>query len=273
VATFTPNSGVYPALDVVAHAEFEKSRVLSAAPGVAFAAPQGGSTFEVRLAFTGQMEAAQSGGVSFDVRPVLTSNALIEFKAQPTGSSATRPFTEAELMSLVTLGRFELNADLIGAGGLGEAVAQGALDTAVDLLVVSGLESALREALGLDVVEIRTSAISSLLDESGQPFGVSLRVGGYLNPELFASYRIGTYEGADPNFSLTNEVLLRYALGPIDLDLIGRVYIPTAGTLETARPELGLLVGYQFSPLLGVDAGVTLGSARSKLEFGVTLRW
>jgi len=152
-------------------------------------------------------------------------------------------------------------------------VAQGALDTAVDLLVVSGLESALREALGLDVVEIRTSAVSSLLEEGGQPFGVSVRVGGYLNPELFASYRIGTYDGGDPSFGLTNEVLLRYALGPLDLDLIGRLDFPTAGTLAAPRPEIGVLLGYQFTPYLGIDGGVTLGTQRSRLEFGVTLRW
>lgn len=176
-------------------------------------------------------------------------------------------------MSLITLGRFELNADLVGVGGLGEAVATGVIDTAIDLLVVSGLEGALREALGLDVVEIRTSSLTSLLDESGQPFGVSLRVGGYINNELFASYRIGTYDGADPDYSVTNEVLLRYALGPLDLDFIARVDLPTAGSQGQARPEIGVLLGYQFSPSLGVDGGVTIGFTRSKIEFGVTIRW
>lgn len=272
VATFSPNRGVFPELDVVARTEFDKARVLAAAPSVSFAAPREGGTFEVVLAFTGPVEPAQTGGFRFDVRPLLTSDALLEVPGEAMGG-AVRPFTEAELMSLITLGRFELNADLIGAGGLGEAVAQGALDTAVDLLVVSGLESALREALGLDVVEIRTSAVSSLLEEGGQPFGVSVRVGGYLNPELFASYRIGTYDGGDPSFGLTNEVLLRYALGPLDLDLIGRLDFPTAGTLAAPRPEIGVLLGYQFTPYLGIDGGVTLGTQRSRLEFGVTLRW
>ncbi len=273
VANFAPNRGVFPELDVAATTEFDKSRVLSAAPSVSFAAPREGSTFDVRLAFTGPIERAESGGIHFDIRPALSSNAMIEVPGENAGGTGVRPFTEAELMSLITLGRFELNADLIGAGGLGEAVAQGAIDTAVDLLVVSGLEGALREALGLDVVEIRTSSVSSLLEEGAQPFGVSVRVGGYLNPELFASYRIGTNDDGDPSFGLTNEVLLRYALGPLDLDIIGRVDFPTAGTLGSPRPELGVLLGYQFSSNLGIDTGVTLGTNRSRLEFGVTLRW
>ncbi len=273
VATFAPNRGVYPELDVAAHAEFDKQRVVSAAPNVDFAAPREGGTFEVQLAFFGPVEPTDDGGFRFDIEPLLTSNAIIEVRSQGTGGSATRPFTEAELMALVTLGRFELNADLIGAGGLGEAVASGALDTAVDLLVLSGLETALREALGFDVVEIRTTSLSSLIDDGAQPFGVSLRVGGYLNPELFASYRIGTYDGADPEFSITNEVLLRYGLGPLDLDIIGRIDLPAAGVPGQARPEIGAVLGYQFSPWLGIAAGITVGPARSQLEFGVTIRW
>lgn len=272
-ATFTPNRGVYPELDVAAHSEFDKQRVVAAAPNVSFAAPREGSTFEVQLAFFGPVEATDDGGFRFDIHPILGSNALIEVDGQGGGGNATRPFTEAELMSLVTLGRFELNADLIGAGGLGEAVATGALDTAIDLLVVSGLEAALREALGLDVVEIRTSSLSTLLDAGGQPFGVSLRVGGYLNPELFASYRIGTYDGGDPEFSITNEVMLSYALGPLDLDLIGRIDLPAAGTIGQPRPEIGTVLGYQVSPWLAVDGGVTLSTTRSRVEFGVTIRW
>ena len=258
---------------MAAHAEFDKQRVVSAAPNVSFVAPREGSTFEVQLAFFGPVEPTGDGGFRFDIQPILGSNAVIEVDSQGTVGSATRPFTEAELMALVTLGRFELNADLIGSGGLGEAVATGALDTAIDLLVVSGLESALREALGFDVVEIRTTSLASLLDAGGQPFGVSLRVGGYLHPELFASYRIGTYDGTDPEFSITNEVLLRYGLGPLDLDVIGRIDIPTPGAVGQPRPEVGVVLGYQFSPWLGIDGGVSVSPVRSRLEFGVTIRW
>lgn len=58
VATFNRSGGVYPELDVAAHTEFDKSRVLSADNRVSFAAPREGQTFVVELAFTGQMVAA-----------------------------------------------------------------------------------------------------------------------------------------------------------------------------------------------------------------------
>ena len=274
LATWGAGTGLYPALDVAAHAEFDKSRVVAADNRVSFVVPREGQTFVVNLAFTGQMVAAPAneGGFRFDLQPRVSSDARIEVEGDGTGSGV-RSFTEAELVSLITLGRFELNAGLIGTGGLGQAVAQGALDTAVDLLVVSELANAIREALGLDVVEIRTSALSSLIDASEQPFGVSLRLGGYLNPDLFASYRIGTYDGPDRTYSVTNEVLLSYGLGPLDLDLTGRIDFPAAGVPDAPRPELGVSLSYSFGPTFGLDTGVTLSTDRSAFQVGVTLRW
>ena len=276
VATFTANRGVLPDLSVRAHTEFEKSRVLTGSTDVSFAAPEG-RTFRVDLAFQGPVERDEDGRVRFDVRPTLTSEALIEVaggegeQAAAVGAGV-RPLTEGELLSLVTLGRLELGSDLIGAGGLGGAVAQGALDTAVDVLLLGELQNALREALGLDVVEIRTSAVSSLL-EGAEQFGVSVRLGGYLNPELFASYRIGTADPDDPGFAVTNEVALQYALGPLDLEISGRIDFPQAGLLAAPRSELGLGVAYDVSSLVGVDLSTSLSSDRSAVSFGVTLRW
>ncbi|MBW7916639.1 MAG: translocation/assembly module TamB domain-containing protein, partial [Trueperaceae bacterium] len=274
IATFGPSTGLYPALDVAAHTELDKSRVVAADNRVSFVTPREGQTFVVNLAFTGQVQAApaEEGGFRFDVQPRVSSDARIEVAGDGPGSGV-RAFTDAELMSLLTLGRFELNAGIIGTGGLGAAVAQGALDTAVDLLVVSELANAIRQALGLDVVEIRTSALSSLLDASEQPFGVSLRLGGYLNPDLFASYRIGTYDGPDRAYAITNEVLLSYGLGPLDLDITGRIDFPGAGVPDPPRPELGVSLSYAFSPTFALDAGVTLGTERSAFQVGVTLRW
>ncbi|HZJ10786.1 MAG TPA: hypothetical protein VFD39_13895, partial [Trueperaceae bacterium] len=115
---------------------------------------------------------------------------------------------------------------------------------------------------------------SSLLGgEGAQPFGVSVRLGGYLNPELFASYRIGTADPNDPGFGFSNEVALRYALGPLNLDILGRLDFPAAGTLNNPRPELGIGVSYDFGRALSVDTGVTLSTQRSVVSFGVALRW
>lgn len=269
VATFS-QGGVYPELDVAAHTEFDKSRVVAADNRVSFAAPREGQTFVVELAFTGQMVAApaEEGGFRFDLQPRVSSDARIDIEGE-----GVRAFTDAELMSLITLGRFELNSGIVASGGLGQAVATGALDTAIDLFVISELSSALRQALGLDVVEIKTSAISSLIDDSAHPFGVSLRLGGYLNPELFASYRIGTYDGNDGAYSVTNEVMLSYGLGPLDLDVTARVDLPTSGMNQTARPEIGVALSYAFGPTFGVDAGVVLSTQRSAFQVGLTLRW
>lgn len=274
VATFSSSSGLFPALDVTAHTQLDKSRVTAADGRVSFAAPREGQSFVVNLAFAGQMQEAPAseGGFRFDVQPRVWSDARIEVDGEGPGSGV-RSFTEAELMSLLTLGRFELNAGLVGSGGLGAAVAQGALDTAVDLLVVSELANAIRQSLGLDVVEIRTSALSSLFESSEQPFGVSLRLGGYLSQDLFASYRIGTYDGRDRNYSVTNEVLFSYALGPLDLDLTGRIDFPAAGMPDSPRSQLGASLSYSFGPMLGVDAGVLLSTDRSAFQVGLTLRW
>ncbi|MDT3681867.1 MAG: translocation/assembly module TamB domain-containing protein [Truepera sp.] len=274
VATFSPGRGVFPELDVAAHTEFDKSRVEVPGGRVSFTAPREGQTFVVNLAFTGEMLPAppEEGGFKFDLKPRVSSDARIDVEGEGPGSGI-RPFTDAELLSLITLGRFELNADLIGSGGLGAAVAQGALDTAVDVLVVSELANALRQALGLDVVEIRTSALSSLLDDTAQPFGVSLRLGGYLNPDLFASYRIGTYDGPDRAYSFTNEVQLSYGLGPLDLDITTRIDFPAAGVPDSPRPELGVALSYAFSQTFGADAGVILNTDRSAFQVGLTLRW
>ncbi len=274
IASFQPSRGVLPELDVAAYTEFDQQRALGGLPGVRFVQPSGASPVRVDLAFAGPVERApqEQGGIRFDVRPVLTSEALIEVSGEGAGAGV-RSLTQPELLSLVTLGRLELNAEVIGAGGLGEAVAQGALDTAVDLLIVSELQNALREALGLDVVEIRTSALSTLLDAGAQPFGVSVRLGGYLAPELFASYRIGTYDGSDRTYAVTNEVALSYALGPLDLDLFGRFDLPTAGTLAQPRSELGVGVSYAFGRTVRLETGVSLATDRSAVHFGVTLRW
>lgn len=269
VATFAPARGYYPSLDVVAHTDLEKTRALQGATGVEFVAPDGPS-FRITLAFSGPVESAPAGegGFRFDVRPLLTSDAMIEVA----GGSGMRALTEAELLTLLTLGRLELNPTL-GSSGVGGAVAQGAIDAALDLFVVSELQNALREALGLDVVEIRTSAFSSLLGDAGAPFSVSVRLGGYISPELFASYRIGTRDDPASAFAITNEVTLSYALGPVDLDLTGRLDFPAAGILASPRPELGFGLRYDFTPSFSIDGGVVLSTERSVVRFGVSLRW
>ncbi len=274
VATFQPNRGVYPSLDVQAHTSFDKRRVLSGTSGVSFASPRDSNSFTVTLAFSGQVQPTQQGPspVTFDISPTLTSDATVQ-TGTDTATSSPRPLSDQELLSLITLGRLEVQPQFAGQAGIGTAVAQSAIDTAVNVLVVNELQNALSKALGLDVVEIRTSPLSSLLDNSGQPFGVSVRVGGYLTPELFASYRLGNVTGSGENYAFTNEVTLTYDLGPLNFDLSGQLSFPDNSTPASAIPQLGVGLRYAFTPAIGLEAGVDLSNVRRQARFGVSFRW
>lgn len=274
-AHFDPSRGLLPLLEVVAVTSFDMNRVQPDGAGVRFVAPREGSRFEVTLAFTGEVEAApgENPPIRLDLSPSLTSEALIQEVREDGLTSGPRSLTEPELLSLITLGRLELNAPLAGQSALATAVAEGALDTAVDLLVVSELQTALAEALGVDMVEIRTTALSSILDRSSSdPFSVSLRLGGYLSDEVFASYRIGTFDDVQGLYALTNEVSLAYELGALELDLAGRVNFEDTRA-PTPDAEVSATIRYAFDPLTSLEAGIDLSDDRQQVRFGVTLRW
>ena len=267
-ARFDPAQGVLPRISVVARSVFEKARVLVPGSAITFASPTG-PRFEVILAFDADVTADADGELNLDLVPSLTSDATIEVPAAQNGLSAgARPLTDLELLGLIALGRLEPG----GGGAFAGAVAQSALDTALDLLVVSELQAALSEALGIELVEIRTSALTDLFDGSGDPFGVSLRFGGYLSDELFASYRVGTFDDAERAFAFTNEVLLTYDLGPVAFDLGGRLDFPTAGTGQPV-PAVSAAVRYDISRSFALEAGIDLRTERQTARLGVTLRW
>jgi hypothetical protein len=248
--------------------------VLSGTTGVSFASPRDSNSFTVTLAFSGQVQPSQQGPspVTFDINPTLTSDATVQ-TGTDTSTSSPRPLSDQELLSLITLGRIEVKPQFAGQAGIGTAVAQSAIDTAVNVLVVNELQNALSKALGLDVVEIRTSPLSSLLDNSGQPFGVSVRVGGYLTPELFASYRLGNVTGSGESYAFTNEVTLSYDLGPLNFDLSGQLSFPDSSTPASAVPQLGVGLRYAFTPAIGLEAGVDLSNVQQQARFGVTFHW
>ena len=268
VAQFEPTRGVLPRVSVEARSQFEKSRVLVPGSTVTFAAPPG-PRFEVRLAFDADVITGADGELTLDLVPRLSSDASIELQTGTNGLTAgARPLTDLELLGLIALGRLEPG----GGGTFAGAVAQTALDTAVDLLVVSELQAALSEALGIDLVEIRTSALTDLLGGADDPFSVSLRFGGYLSDELFASYRVGTFDDAERAFAFTNELVLTYDLGPVAFDLSGSLDFPVAGTGQPV-PGVSAAVRYDISRSFALEAGVELGSERQTARLGVTLRW
>jgi hypothetical protein len=270
VALFEPTRGVLPRLDLEARATFDKARAAPPGSEIRFVAPAG-PRFEVVLRFEADVTRdGPNGAIGVDLVPQLTSDAIVEVASAPGGlNGGTRGLSELELLALIALGRIEVGGV---TGGLASTVAGRALDTAVDLLVVGELQAALSEALGLDVVEIRTTALSDLFDGRTDPFSVSLRFGGYLSDELFASYRVGTYDDAARVFAVTNELAFTYELGPLAFDLSGRIDFPAAGT-GTPVPGLTAAVRYDVSRWFAFEAGFDVGSASQTARFGVTIRW
>jgi hypothetical protein len=252
VASFDPTRGVYPRVRITGQALFEKGRV--AGPGVRFMTPSG-PTFEVALLLEGEMQAT-ADGFSLDLQPTLTSNATIEGGS----GQGARPLSENEILTLLTLGRVELT------GGAATAVAQSALDTAIDLLLANEIQAALSSALGVDVVELRTTAIANLLDGE-ESFGVSLRLGGYLSDEVFASYRVATGRG---DF-VASEVAVAYQLGPVALDITGRFDVGPGA--DNAPASLALGARYGLAQGLNVEFGFDLSSGESATRIGVSWRW
>ncbi|MBA2667937.1 MAG: translocation/assembly module TamB domain-containing protein, partial [Trueperaceae bacterium] len=269
VARFEPARGILPVIEVLATTSFDKTRVASGSD-VRFAAPPG-PRFDVTLRFDAEVSTAgPDGGVGVDLIPRLTSDALIEVSSGSDGLSAgTRSLSELELLSLIALGRLDVGA---GTEGIASTFAGRAIDTAVDLLVVAELQAALSEALGLDVVEIRTTALSDLFGGRSDPFSVSLRFGGYLSDELFASYRVGTFDDAERAFAVTNELAFTYELGPVAFDLAGRINFPSAAA-SAPVPSLTGSVRYDVTRSFAFEAGLDVGSASQTARFGVTIRW
>ncbi len=265
LAAFEPAQGLYPTLDIAATTEFDKQQVLSGLADIDFVEPQGG-TFDVTLSLTGGVAANPDGPnpVKVDVTPSLSSDAVIELSGAP----GTRPLSEPELFSLLTLGRLE--SPEFAQGNVVGSLAQGALDTAVDFLILSELQRGLGDALGLDLLEIRTTPLGSLLT-GDDDFGVSLRLGGYLSDEVFASYEIGSLN-LDADVSLRNQFDVRYTLGALEFSLAGRLDLYRDASLEPL-PEIGLNLGYAFSPLVRLETGLDLSTAKQGVRFGVSLRW
>ncbi len=272
VAQFDANRGLYPELRVTATTTLDRSRLLSAGSSLQVVSPSDGQAV-VTLSFTGTIEPDPERGFQLNLDPVLSSNVIVQPLRDDGLASASRPLSEDELLALITLGRTEF-ASLGGEAGLAPSVAQGALETAVDMLILSELQRALGQALGLELVEIRSSALSNLLTGNGadQQFGISLRLGGYVSDEVFATYRVSAFDDPEGLYAFSNEIGIRYALGPVILNLAGSLNLPEAQELS-AVAQLSLAVLYEFNPTTTLEAAFDLSSEEQQFRFGVTWRW
>ena len=261
VASFDPARGALPVLDVAAHTSFDKNAVLrgGAARRVDFTEPRGAS-FDVLLTLAGDL----SEDTDLALAPELSSPARIEAP----GEGGPRPLSDGELLSLLTVGRLELGSTFVGEGGVAGSVAGSAVDTAVELFILSELQTAIGDALGLDLT-IETSSLSGVLSGSGDPFGVSLELGGYVDEDLFASYRIGSYSDPLGVYALSNEFSLSYDLAPLKLNLAGGLNFTE--TFDPV-PAFGIALEYDLAPLT-FDAGVDVSGLEQRFGLGVSFRW
>lgn len=272
--TFSRTAGIYPHIRILARTRIDKSRITSGRDDITFAQPTDGQTFDIDLLIAGDVTPAplEPGGFTFDVSPVLSSNAVLELTSA-TGGRTTHTFSNDELLTLAVLGRLDLSSSVAGSGSFGSAIAQGVLDSALDVLIVSEIERVLKAELGFDLLELRTSSLSALASQGAEPFGVSLKVGGYLDDGLFATYQISTLDRSQYGPVLMNQVGLQYDVGPVVFDVAARVYSPNDVTLFETVPELGVAVRYDLSEKLSATGAVDLSADRFAVRFGVTLVW
>jgi hypothetical protein len=255
--------------EISAHAEtsFEKARVIDAETGApaSFVAPREGASFTVFLDVHGEFVETEPGVERLRLEPVLSSDALVEDRGAD--EAGARPLQEDEIAALLTLGRLELGAGLRQAART-DIVAQTALDTAVDIYILAELQRTLAEAFGVDLFEIRTTAVSALLEPEGAELEFSIRVGGYLSDELFAIFSVGRAD-----YGLGGGFQLRYDLAPVELTLAGAL-APSRGF--GAVPEFSLGLAYSISPLVHLGAGLDIAGGQENrfgLRLGLDFRW
>ncbi|UCH26099.1 MAG: translocation/assembly module TamB domain-containing protein [Trueperaceae bacterium] len=266
-ATFQPSRGALPVLTVTAETNFEKISVLrgSSANRFTFVTPSNSPTLKVFLTLSGEFEKYAPGENRLHLTPTLSSNATIREEA----SRLVRPLNEQELITMLSLGRLEIASGVATQGGLAGTVAESALDTAVELTVLSEVQQLLGDMLGIDLVEIDTILPSSFLQGSGaSEFGVSLRLGAYINQETFTSFKIGTNE----LYALSNEFNVRYDFDKFALNLRSTVNLPRQEELS-AQTELDLLLGYEVTQLISFETGFNLAPDKQGFSIGLSFRW
>jgi TamB, inner membrane protein subunit of TAM complex len=269
VATFQPSQGIYPTVDIRAYSTFDQEQVLGGLQNIEFVEPSG-RTFQVFLNLKAELVEKPGGGFTANITErSLSSDARIEQASSDAVAGGQRELTQDELISLLTLKRLQLASSITGQDSVAESVAQGAVDTVIDLFIVSELQRQIGDALGLDLFEVSTTPLSSLFDGS-EAFGVALRIGGYLQDDLFASYEIRTLD-LDADVAFANEFDLRYEFDRLEVDLTGRLNFRS--TSFRPIPELSVGVGYAITPLVRLETNADLSQARQSVGFGVSLRW
>ncbi|HHO56642.1 MAG TPA: hypothetical protein ENK21_09655 [Trueperaceae bacterium] len=267
-AVFQRSRGIYPLIDIKAHSSISKREILRGVEDRLSIIEPKSDTVEISLDLKGSVEKSQNSNAAFklDLVPNLSSNVII----QDPSFNNPRKLNETELYSLLTLAKIELATNISDTGGVAETALQGALDTAIDVLILSSLQKELGNALGVDIFEIRTTPISALIDGQ-EDFGVSLRIGAYLEDDVFASYRF-TSLGYSSDLTLSHEFSIRYDLPPLSLDLRGRLNF-FENNFYKPSPSLAIDLTYAFSDFSSIELGFDFSNESQSVNFGVSFRW
>ncbi len=268
---FEPSRGVLPTLNVVAARTYRKRDALANTPPTVTIDQPPGATFDVDLAFSTEVVTDAGGALRLDVAPSLSSDAVLRVDDAETETFVTRPLSDGELVTLVSVGRLDPIA-ASSEGGLAESVASTTLEGTFETLVLRELSGALADATGLSSLAIETTSLGSSLTDS-EPFGVSLRIGGALEEGLFASYEFErTFSAEEALTGTTNRFELAYDLDPLSFDAATSVTIPSLAG-EPAAVALSTAANYRVTDWTSISVGAELEQGEQRASFGVSFRW
>jgi hypothetical protein len=159
-ARFSPAAGILPELQIVADTQVQDRA-------------QDNRRIQINLTLKGEF-LRQNGRIKVSLTPTFEAIYNNETARKADG----QPYSEAEIYTLLLLGRSDLSA-------LPSDIAQTGLQAAIQNFIVGQLERELAKALGLDQVRVEIPALNGGTIEETR-----FTVGRYLSPELFFAYSV-----------------------------------------------------------------------------------
>lgn len=226
-AQFSPAAGILPELQIVADTQVQDRA-------------QDNRRIQINLTLKGEF-LRQNGRIKVSLTPTFEAIYNNETARKADG----QPYSEAEIYTLLLLGRSDLSA-------LPSDIAQTGLQAAIQNFIVGQLERELAKALGLDQVQVEIPALNGGTIEETR-----FTIGRYLSPELFFAYSV--------DLRGYQTIFAEYQQGDYRLRFSTEVF-------PQPRPEISF--GWTIRPLgadLTIDlaTGVGDGYRSDGIKFGV----
>ncbi|GIW30996.1 MAG: translocation/assembly module TamB [Meiothermus sp.] len=226
-AQFSPAAGILPELQIVADTQVQDRA-------------QDNRRIQINLTLKGEF-LRQNGRIKVSLTPTFEAIYNNETARKADG----QPYSEAEIYTLLLLGRSDLSA-------LPSDIAQTGLQAAIQNFIVGQLERELAKALGLDQVRVEIPALNGGTIEETR-----FTIGRYLSPELFFAYSV--------DLRGYQTIFAEYLQGDYRLRFSTEVF-------PQPRPEISF--GWTIRPLgadLTIDlaTGVGDGYRSDGIKFGV----